>query len=182
MRFFSTTSGVPVTDRIGAENEGWNSTRQTMNFERSGIGNIAAMKRGLEDLLEYVKTTKRGGRYLYENPVVRQKLGRLFIDVERGRALAYRAAWNQEKGHLVFSPALASESKIFGNELIQRWANFGSEIMGLHGQIEESEWAPLYGVMTDSYQGCMGGNIAAGSSEIQRNIIAWVGVQLPRFP
>jgi len=173
---------IPASDRIGAENEGWNSTRQTMNFERSGIGNIIATKRGLEELFEYAKTTKRGGKYLYENLGVRQKLARLFIDVERGRALAYRAAWNQEKGNLVFSPALASESKVFGTELIQRWANFGSEIMGLFGQLEESSWAPLNGIIPYSYQGCMGGNIAAGSSEIQRNIIAWVGVQLPRFP
>ncbi len=172
---------IPAHDRIGQENEGWESTRQTMNFERSGVGYFALVKRTLEELLEYVKTTKRGGKFLYENPIVRHKLAKLYIDTERGRALAYRVAWNQEKGKLVFSPALASESKVFGSELRQRLANFGTEILGLHGQLEPSIWAPLNGVMSDGYQACVGGNIAAGTSEIQRNIIAWVGVGLPRF-
>ena len=172
---------LPEHDRIGPENEGWKSTRETMNFERSGVGTFAALKRSLEDLLAYVKTTKRGGKFLYENPIVRQKLAKLYIDIERGRALAYKVAWNQEKGKLIFSPALASESKVFGTELRQRLANFGTEIMGLHGQLAECSRAPLSAAMTDMYQGCMGSNIAAGSSEIQRNIIAWVGVGLPRY-
>ncbi|MBW1888726.1 MAG: acyl-CoA dehydrogenase family protein [Deltaproteobacteria bacterium] len=172
---------IPEFDRIGAENEGWESTRQTMNFERSGVGTFTGLKRSLEDLLAYVKTIKRGKRYLYEDPIVRQKLAKLYIDINRGISLAYRVAWNQEKGKLVFSPALASESKVFGSELRQRLANFGTEIMGLHGQLEESKWAPMSGFMPNLYQECVGRNIAAGSSEIQRNIIAWVGVELPRF-
>lgn len=64
---------IPEHDRIGPEHEGWKSTRATMNFERSGAGSYASAKRSLEELLEYVKTTKRGGRLLYENPMVRQK-------------------------------------------------------------------------------------------------------------
>ena len=172
---------IPESDRIGLENEGWKSTRETMNFERSGADLFSALRRFLEELLAYVKTTKRGGKFLYENPIVRQKLARLYIDIHRGHALAYRVAWNQQKGKLIFSPALASESKVFGSELRQRLANFGTEIMGLHGQLEDSKWAPINGVMPDLYQICVGHNIAAGSSEIQRNIIAWVGVGLPRF-
>ncbi|MBW2091283.1 MAG: acyl-CoA dehydrogenase family protein [Deltaproteobacteria bacterium] len=172
---------IPEYDRIGPENEGWKSTRATMNFERSGASSFASAKRSLEELLAYVKTTKRGGKFLYENPVVRQKLAKLYIDIERGRSLAYKAAWNQEKENFILSATGASESKVFGSELFQRITNFATEIMGLHGQLSSSKWAPLNGVMSDGYQWCMGMNIAAGSSEIQRNIIAWVGVGLPRF-
>jgi len=54
--------------------------------------------------------------------------------------------------------------------------------MGQHGQLAGgSKWAPLNGEMQVDYQRCMGDNIAAGSSEIQRNIIAWAGLKLPRF-
>ena len=87
----------------------------------------------------------------------------------------------REVEHDPVSATLASQSKVFGSELNQRMANFSTEFMGLHGQLEASRWAPLNGVMIDAYQRCMGGNIAAGTSEIQRNIIAWAGLGLPRF-
>ncbi len=113
--------------------------------------------------------------------IPRQKLAKLHIDAELGCALAYKVAWEQQEGNLAVSATLASQSKVFGSELTQRMANFSTEFMGLHGQLEASPWAPLNGIMIDAYQRCMGGNIAAGTSEIQRNIIAWAGLGLPRF-
>ncbi|MBW2092934.1 MAG: acyl-CoA dehydrogenase family protein [Deltaproteobacteria bacterium] len=172
---------VPVEERIGPENEGWKLTRATMNFERSGVGAFAGARRSFEELLSYARTTTRDGKTLIEDPIVRRKLAQLYIDIETGRALAYKTAWLQEKGKLIFSASAASEGKVFGSELRQRIANFATEIMGLYGQVENSKWAPLHGVMIDGYQMAPGGNIAAGSSEIQRNIIAWVGCGLPRF-
>lgn len=178
---FFTDVKIPVEERVGAENEGWKQSRDTMNFERSGAGVYAAYKRTLEGLIEYVKTTQRNGRYLSEDPLVRQKIGRIYMDIEAGRSLSYRIAWLQEKGKMVFSPSAASESKIHTTELRQKMANLAIEIFGLYGQLNKSKWAPLNGAMVDSYYGSIGENIASGSNEIQRNIIAWVGVNLPRF-
>jgi len=172
---------IPEENRIGEENSGWKSTRATMNFERSGIGGFVAVRERLKDLLEYARTTKRDGALLIDNPIVRQKIAKLHIDAELGFSLAYKVAWEQEKGNLATSATLASQSKVFGSELAQRMAGFSTEFMGLHGQLEACPEAPLNGVMVDGYQGCMGGNIAAGTSEIQRNIIAWAGLGLPRF-
>jgi hypothetical protein len=53
--------------------------------------------------------------------------------------------------------------------------------MGLYGQLGDCKWAPMEGSMVDLYQMCVGHNIAAGSNEIQRNLIAWGGLGLPRF-
>ncbi|MCU0822167.1 MAG: acyl-CoA dehydrogenase family protein, partial [Spirochaetes bacterium] len=124
---------------------------------------------------------KRNGKYLSEDPIVRQKIAKIYADIEVGYTLAHKIAWTQEKAGLMFAASLASESKVFGSELIQRIVNFGTEIMGHYGQLSESKWAPLHGIMIQHYQFCMGINIAAGSSEIQRNIIAWVGLGLPRI-
>lgn len=178
---FFTDVEVPAEELIGEEGDGWKQTRATMNFERSGVGFFAATRRHLKSFVEYLKTTERDGALLAENPIARQKLAKLWVDLEVGTALAYRVGWEQEKGNLIFSAAAASEAKVLGTELSQRVANFTTEIMGLYGQLEESAWAPLNGVMVEAYQGCMGMNIAAGSSEIQRNLIAWVGVGLPRL-
>jgi hypothetical protein len=178
---FFTDVKIPVEERVGTENEGWKQSRDTMNFERSGAGVYVAHKRTLEGLIEYIKTTKRNGRYLSEDPLVKQKIGRIYMDIEAGRSLSYRIAWLQEKGNMVFSPSAASESKVHSSELRQRIANLAIEIFGLYGQLNKSKWAPMNGSMVNSYQGSIGENIASGSNEIQRNIIAWVGVSLPRF-
>jgi alkylation response protein AidB-like acyl-CoA dehydrogenase len=172
---------VPECDRIGEENDGWRSTRETMNFERSGVGAYERGFQTLEALIAYAKNTKRSGKFLSENPVNKQKLARLYSELELGKTFAYKIGWMQEKGGLIMAASAASESKVFSSELSQRIANFGTEIMGLYGQLEKSKWAPFGGAMAAAYQFAPGINIAAGSSEIQRNLIAWVGLGLPRF-
>ena len=127
-----------------------------------------------------MKSARKDGRLLSENPLVQQKIAKLYTDIEVGRTLAYKIAWLQEKGGLAFAASAASESKVFGSELLQRMIMAATEIAGLYGMLEESEGAPIYGTMPDLYQMSIGGNIAMGSSEIQRNLIAWVGLQLPR--
>ena len=71
-------------------------------------------------------------------------------------------------------------SKLFGTELSQRVARTGMEILGLAGQLTEgSRWAPLRGRIQGLYLRSVASTIAAGTSEIQRNIIATRGLGLP---
>ncbi len=172
---------IHESERIGAENQGWGITRDTMNFERSGAARFLSARKHLESIIEYVKSTKRAGKYLWEDPLVRQKIGRIYAEVEAGRSQAYRIAWLQEKGNLRISPAAPSESKVLATELLQRVADFTLEIMGFPGNLEGSDWVPLKGSMINLYQTIIGSIICAGSNEIQRNIIAWVGCGLPRL-
>ncbi len=178
---FFTDVKVPVEERVGPENEGWKLTRATMNFERSGAGDYAGMKLRFEELMAFVKNTRRDGKPRVEHPNVRRKLAKMWMDIEIGRALSYKIAYLQEGGNLLFSPAAASESKVISSELNQRMANQATEIFGLYGQIEASRWSPMSGTMVNGYQRTIGSTICAGSNEIQRNIIAWVGLDLPRF-
>ena len=94
--------------------------------------------------------------------------------------MGYRVACIQEKSGLIMAASVASESKVFGSELIKRVCSFATEIMGLHGMLELSEWAPLHNVV-EFYQFAPGLTIAMGSNEIQRCIIAWLGLRLPRI-
>jgi len=139
---FFTDVRIHERDRIGPENEGWESTRATMNFERSGVGFYAMNRRLFERLLEYVKVTRRGSRYLYEIPSVRQKLAEIYGDIEAGFSLAYKVTWLQQQGNMIFSASTAAESKVIVTELTQRLANFGTEILGLHGQLSHSRGRP----------------------------------------
>jgi len=172
---------VPVRNRVGEENQGWAVTRAMMNFERSNVGMMSGLKRDLEELVKFCKETKWNGQTLAQNPFVRHKLAQLAIEIEAGRAMSYRIAWMQEKGGLLMAAYAASAAKVYGSELAQRFAYTGYEIMGLYGQVKKaSKWAPLMGAFESSSQLCMGMNIAAGTSEIQRNLIAWIGLGLPR--
>ena len=71
-----------------------------------------------------------------------------------------------------------------GRDVVDHASHVGklaTEIFGLYGQVEKSKWSPMGGSMISLYQHSIGSTICAGSNEIQRNIIAWVGLELPRF-
>jgi alkylation response protein AidB-like acyl-CoA dehydrogenase len=175
---------VPVKNRVGEENRGWDVTRATMNFERTNVSMFSMLRRSLEDLVEFCKETKRNGEPLAKNPIIRNKLAQIAIETEVGYALAYRIAWIQEKGGpmgLVQAAAPASAAKVFGTESLQRFAYIAHQILGLYGQVKkESKWAPLQGTVESSYQQVQGMCIAMGTNEVQRNLIAWMGLGLPR--
>ena len=116
---------------------------------------------------------------MIDRPGVRAELAELAIEVDVGRWIAYRVAWMQGAG--LIPNYEASMSKLFGTELAQRVARAGVNIMGLYGMLYEgSKWAQLEAKMQLSYLSSTSFTIGAGTSEIQRNIIATRGLGLPR--
>ena len=102
-----------------------------------------------------------------------------FVETEVSRRLSYKVAWMQSQE--MVPNAEASMSKMYGTELTQRVARTGMEILGMAGQLSAgSKWAPLRGHIQRSYLMSASATIAAGTSEIQRNIIAQRGLGLPR--
>ncbi|MBU3914611.1 acyl-CoA dehydrogenase family protein, partial [bacterium] len=172
---------IPAEDLIGVEGEGWPLTRQTMNFERSGAGGFSGAKRVLEQVTEYIQNTKRNGQPISKDPAARRKMAELYIGSEVGQTLAYKIAWMHQKGDFMGLITAASESKLFSTELAQKLSYYATEMMGLYGQLEHGELAPLGGAMSELYQFCKGATIFAGTNEIQRNLIAWTGLGLPRL-
>jgi len=170
---------VPRSGLLGELNRGWYMATTTMSYERSGIEGPAAAGRYVRRLTQYAKETKRHGKPLAEDPLIRQRLGQLATEVEVARALAWRIASVQTKGDIPGPEAPAL--KVFASELFQRIAQTGMQMLGLYGQLEsDSKWAPLAGAFERLYLVSVSRTIAAGTSEIQRNIIAERGLSLPR--
>jgi alkylation response protein AidB-like acyl-CoA dehydrogenase len=55
------------------------------------------------------------------------------------------------------------------------------DILGPAGLIKFSKWAPMQGHWERAVQDCFVTTISMGTNEIQRNIIAWYGLGLPRM-
>jgi alkylation response protein AidB-like acyl-CoA dehydrogenase len=165
---------VPRTNLVGEENRGWYVATATLDFERSGINRIIAGQKVLEDIIEYAGEAPGGS-----SATMRQQLAELKIEFEVGRLLAYKVAWMQSQG--LVPNAEASISKLFGTELQQRVARAGLQLLGLAGALKPgSPRAALQGRLERYDLSTASLTVAAGTSEIMRNIIAMRGLGLPR--
>jgi alkylation response protein AidB-like acyl-CoA dehydrogenase len=169
---------VPARYRVGEENRGWYVAMTTLNFERSNISQNAFCRRNFDDLVAYCREAPPDGGGLAGRQAVRHRLAELAIEVEVSRILSYRVAHLQERG--LVPNYEASVAKVFTSELVQRVARAGVEVMNLYGQLREgSKYARLRGFFGRHYLTSVSYTIAAGTSEVQRNIIATKGLGLP---
>jgi alkylation response protein AidB-like acyl-CoA dehydrogenase len=170
---------VPKQNIIGEKNRGWNVAMGTLGFERSGIEYVGINHRVLDELVAYSKQTVINGRSLSSQQLVRNQLAEMAIEVEISRMLSYNIAWMQSLNKDVDTEA--SMAKLWGSELMHRLASTGMYLLGLYGQLEpDSKLAQLMGRVQREYMHSMGWITSSGSSEIQRNVIAWRGLGMPR--
>ena len=167
---------VPKTNVVGETNRGWYHLAVALDFERSGIGAFAGGRRTVEEITAFAQENTH---LLDARPGIRYELAERAIEVEVGTYMAYRIAYMQEHG--VVANHEASMSKLFGSELGQRIAKTGMDLLGLGGAVwSDGPYAALQGRLSRSYVSAVSSTIAAGTSEIQRNIIATRGLGLPR--
>ena len=167
---------VPVENRVGPENRGWYHIASTLDFERSGVASYARGKRHIEQLVDLVK---ENSALSDQRAAVRYELADRWIELQVGFNVAQRIPWLQTQG---ISPNHeASVSKVYGSEMTQRIAGTGVRLLGMAGLLQRgTDGAPAGGAFARHYLTSAGSTIAAGTSEIQRNIIAQRGLGLPR--
>ena len=133
----------------------------------------------LERLTEYVKEARVNGKRLAEDPMVRGMLAECWLEYEVSRLLSYKVAWMQSQG--LVPNREASQGKLYGSELLQRTASVGTRIVGMGSQLMPgSKHARVDGKSGYWLIHHIGRTIGAGTSEIQRNVIATRGLGLPR--
>ena len=87
--------------------------------------------------------------------------------------------WARDRGITLIHEA--SLAKVFGDETVKRIVTTGMEIMGLQGQLRPgSKWASFAAKMQHAYLVNPAWVIGGGSAEIQKNLIAWMGLKMPR--
>jgi alkylation response protein AidB-like acyl-CoA dehydrogenase len=189
---FFTNATVPADNIIGQEGQGWELAQTTLGFERGGntLARVTRHQANMTRLIEACRVLSRNGVAAVEDPVVRQKLGRMMVEVEVLRYAGYRILSRLEQGKRPGSES--SVDKLYYSEMDKRHQELIQDILGPYGQIEkglprelalnsstlrgdDSTWAY-------NFLWSRAGTIYAGSSEIQKNIIGERVLQLPREP
>ncbi len=187
---FMTNAHVEKSDQIGALGEGWAIAQTTLGYERGGraLARITTYATQYSRLVEAARRLKRHGHPLIDNPVVRQKLGRIWAELEVERYGALRVLTMLERGE--HPGAGGSLTKLSYSEFEKRFLELAMEILGPYGQLTEGQ-PEEYRLQIDTAVGDHGtwayaflwsraGTIYAGSSEIQKNVIGERILGLPK--
>ena len=167
---------IPGENLVGVENRGWYQVATALDFERSGVSAYANGKRSVEKLVAAAKDEQS---LIEQNPTARYELAERWIEVQVGFNVAYRIPFLQSQG--IIPNHEASVSKLYGSELSQRIAGTGMHLLGAVSQLRPgSPYAKLGGAFAQQYMTAVSSTVAAGTSEVQRNIIAQRGLGLPR--
>jgi alkylation response protein AidB-like acyl-CoA dehydrogenase len=170
---------VPRTCLVGEENKGWGLIVGQLEHERFSLSPSSPMRRRIDETIEWAKETHVDGAPVIDHPGVREKLAELLADVDILKLLNYQVVDNMTKGKIFW--AESSAVKVFGSELNIRINNTLLDIMGLYGQLRQGdERAPLNGLAESHFRDDLFFVFGGGANEIQRDIIAMVGLGLPK--
>ncbi len=168
---------IPKKNIIGERNRGWYYAMAALDFERLVVP-VGGFKRTFDELVQWTRETRRGGVALTDEPLIRDKLADLAIDIDVACMFFWQTAWMLDRG--LVPNIEASVLKLVATQLSHKLANTAIDIMGTYGELERgNKWAPLKGRMSTGYLDCISGLVGAGTSEIQRSIIAIRGLGLP---
>ncbi|MBI3743194.1 MAG: acyl-CoA dehydrogenase family protein [Chloroflexi bacterium] len=166
---------IPRSRMLGEKNRGWYTATTSLNVERSGIRFHTPVEALYYELVDFVKESKRSAfDPLKANPYLTPKFAEMGCRVRVSKLLSYRVAWQQSHGA---PPSYESSlSKVVATELAQQMAAFAMEVLGPYSQVSPGKWAKLHGKIERLYRAQRAATLGAGTSEVQRTIIARRGL------
>ncbi|MBT6612766.1 MAG: acyl-CoA dehydrogenase, partial [Deltaproteobacteria bacterium] len=170
---------VPKNRLVGEENKGFYYMMEAIGSERNQVFVPQRLSPILQDMINYVKETEYNGKALSEDPLIRDKIAQIAVELEVAGVLCDHSRWLEFNGlPMSYQPEI---TKVFTSELEQRMVDIAMQILGPYSQLtEESKWAPLRGRISWYYLHSFMTTIGAGTSEVGRNVIAQRGLGLPR--
>jgi alkylation response protein AidB-like acyl-CoA dehydrogenase len=170
---------VPAKHVVGAIDRGWDVVVTTLYHERGSSSQHARLAAELERLVALARVTPRGAATAAEDPLLRQKLARFATEISILRITAYRDASRVE---YTGSPGPeGSILKLLWSDLEQRVKETAIEILGAPGLVPAGDARAVdAGHWCHELLWSRAATIYAGTSEIQRNIVAQRVLGLPR--
>jgi len=162
---FYTDVKVPASAVLGAVDEGWEAVDSYLWYERLCLSaaRTGAATAAFDYALEYAKNRKQFGRPIGKFQAISHKLADMKMMLDISRTLVYRFAWLMSEGKATRHDAAVL--KLHTGETYKTVSDMGLQILGGYGYCMEF---PMQRFFRDSRLAVIG----AGTSEIQRNIIA----------
>jgi acyl-CoA dehydrogenase len=162
---FYTDVKVPASAVLGEVDRGWDAVDSYLWYERLCLSaaRTGAATAAFEYALDYAKNRKQFGRPIGQFQAISHKLADMKMMLEISRVLVYRYAWLLSQRQATRQDAAVL--KLYTGEAYKKVSDLGLQILGGYGYCMEY---PMQRFFRDSRLATIG----AGTSEIQRNIIA----------
>ncbi|MCW2707653.1 MAG: putative acyl-CoA dehydrogenase YngJ [Frankiales bacterium] len=164
---------VPAENVVLGENRGWELITSQLNHERVSLSSAGSVQTKIDTVRRWAQETKLAdGRRVIDQEWVQRSLAELTAKTRFLEMLNWKVAWSGTQGSL--SPADASAVKVLGSEFYIEAYRRLMEIVGSNAILghELERWMRTTLVLT----------FGGGTNEIQRDIIAMVGLGMPRAP
>jgi alkylation response protein AidB-like acyl-CoA dehydrogenase len=172
-----TGAPVPVAYRLGEEGQGWQVAMGTLGHERVGTSGLSITL--ATELERLIATTRKHNPAALDDPSIKDRLARAWTQITLTRLLNYRALSKVLKGERTWPEVPLA--KLQWSSLSQTLAELGCDMLGPAGilarggadAVDNGHWTHQY--CWQRYT-----SIGAGTTEVQKNILADRAIQLPR--
>jgi alkylation response protein AidB-like acyl-CoA dehydrogenase len=173
---------VPAAMLVGQLNGGWQLITEQLNHERVGLAALAYGAQGCFDAtVAWARSTSTGSGAIIEQPWVQIALAESYALLQAYSVLGNRVAWEVAQGEA--RAPLASACKVFSTEIYIRVLRLLLEVTGSAGLLRHgSPGAVLQGKLENEYRRCQINTFGGGATEVLRDMVAQMGLGLPRAP
>ena len=171
---------IPCERLVGQENDGWRITNVTLRFERGSAWaqDIYELKEFLSDMAEVARHVASDDATAWDDVGLRREAGHLAAEADSLWALM---KWQLGEVARTGMPGIGGSAlKLAFTELNQRVYEFGTRLMGRMGLSRTDLAGQRNGFTVDTFLNTLSLTIAAGSSQVQRNIISERILGMPR--
>ncbi|MGS2640680.1 acyl-CoA dehydrogenase family protein [Streptosporangium sp. LJ11] len=166
---------VPVDMVVGEENKGWDLIVNQLNHERVTLGPAGNLAHTYDRFLAWARRTGT-----IEEPAVRRALGQVYAYFRTNELLNWQVAANMDLGWL--GAPDASATKVYGSERLQDVGRIVGEVLARFGDPSDPDTADLMRRVDRGAKGGLVLTFGGGVNEVQRELIAMLGLSLPRPP
>jgi alkylation response protein AidB-like acyl-CoA dehydrogenase len=169
---------VPVDMLVGKENEGWRLITSQLNHERVMLGPAGRIAGLHERVREWAERPGPDGRAPIDEPDVRHALAETRAIMRINELLNWQVAAREGDVDV----ADASATKVFASERAQHVFRILEEVVGRHGDPADPQTAGLMHWLDVQAKRSLVITFGGGVNEVQRELIAQFGLNLPRVP